>query len=558
MRGRGFIPEAGFFRRGGGWEETGQIGGGAMRKRLGALGIAGLLALASVGPASAATFRWANDGDVNSLDPYTRSETFLLSFNANMYEPLVRHDRNLKLEPALATEWSQPAPDVWRFKLREGVTFSDGTPFTADDVEFSYQRVISKTSDLKSYLATVKEFRKVDEHTVEFVTKGPDPILPQELTTWTIMSKKWCTDNHAEVPADLTKSGEENFATRNAMGTGPFMVKERVPDVKTVLVPNPKWWDKPQHNITEAVFNRIQNASTRVAALLSGEIDFIYTVPPQDVERIGSTPGLKILRTPELRTIFLGFDQARDELQESNIKGKNPYKDARVREAFYRAIDEEAIKTKVMRGFAQPTAEMIAPGVNGFDPALNERPAYDPAKSKALLAEAGYPDGFETGMDCPNDRYVNDEAICQAVVVMLSKVGIKVNLLAQTRIKYFAKIQPPDHNTSFYMLGWTPATYDAHNALYTLMASRDPKIGRGDFNDGGFGYKEIDDLTEKVQSETDSAKRLGYISEALKFVKDHWLYIPLHQQVVVWAARDTVDVAQPADNYFPLRYVTVK
>jgi peptide/nickel transport system substrate-binding protein len=518
--------------------------------------LAAVTAFGSLG-ASAAVFRWANDGDVNSLDPYARSETFLLSFNANIYEPLVRRDRDLKLEPALATEWSQTAPDVWRFKLRQGVKFSDGTPFNADDVEFSYKRVLALHSDLKSYFSTVKEFRKVDDFTVEFVTSGPDPILPEELTTWTIMSKAWCIKNHAEEPADLTKPGEESYATRNAMGTGPFMLKERVPDVRTVLVPNPAWWDKPQHNITEAIFNRIQNDSTRVAALLSGEIDFIYTVPPQDVERIGNTQGLKIVKTPELRTVFLGMDQARDELQESNVKGKNPFKDVKVREAFYRAIDINAIKTKVMRGFAQPTAEMVGPGVNGFDPALNERPAYDPAKSKALLAEAGYPNGFELGMDCPNDRYVNDEAICQAVVAMLARVGVKVNLLAQTRVKYFAKIYPPDYNTSFYMLGWTPATYDAHNAMIALMATRQPPA-LGNFNDGGFSYKEIDDNIHAIQIESDKEKRLKLISDVLKFVKDNYLYIPLHQQVVVWAARSNVEVAQPADNYFPLRYVTVK
>jgi peptide/nickel transport system substrate-binding protein len=531
----------------------------AMRSRFAALVAAALLLAMSAGtPASAAVFRWANDGDVNSLDPYTRNETFLLSFNHNIYEPLVRRDRDLRLEPALAVKWERIAPDVWRFTLRDGVSFSDGTPFTADDVEFSFQRVMTPTSNLKSNFSTVKEFHKIDAHTVEFVTKGPDPILPEELTTWTIMSKAWCLQNHAEAPADLNKAGEENFATRNAMGTGPFMVKERVPDVRTVLVPNPKWWDTPQHNITEAVFNRIQNESTRVAALLSGEIDFIYTVPPQDVERIAQTPGLKIVQKPELRTVFLGFDQARDELLESTVKGKNPFKDIRVREAFYRAIDINAIKTKVMRGFAQPTAEMIGPGVNGFDPSLNERPAYDPAKSKQLLADAGYPDGFETGMDCPNDRYVNDEAICQAVVAMLARVGVKVDLLAQTRIKYFAKINPPTYNTSFYMLGWTPATYDAHNAMIALMATRDPSGGRGDFNNGGFSYHEIDDLANQIQSELDPAKRQALITTALKFVKDNYLYLPLHQQVVVWAARDTVDMAQMADNYFPLRYVRIK
>jgi len=533
-----------------------------MRAMVMGFGAAALLAFSvfpgpGIAPADAAVFRWANDGDVNSLDPYARNETFLLAFDQNIYEPLVRRDRNLQLEPALATAWSQTAPDTWRFTLRDGVVFSDGTPFTADDVEFSYRRVMAPGSDLKSNFSTVQAFRKIDAHTVEFVTKGPDPILPGELTSWSIMSKDWCTRNNATEPADLKKAGEENFATRNAMGTGPFMVKERVPDVRTVLVPNPDWWDKPEHNITEAIFNRIQNESTRVAALFSGEIDFIYTVPPQDVDRIAQTSGLKIIQGPELRTVFLGFDQARDELLESNIKGKNPFKDARVREAFYRAIDMKAIHSKVMRGFSQTTAEMVGPGITGFDPALNERPGYDPAKSKQLLAEAGYPDGFEVGMDCPNDRYVNDEAICQAVVVMLSKIGIKIDLLAQTRLKFFSKVGAP-YNTSFYMYGWTPATYDAHNAFVALMTTRDPTTGRGIFNVGGFSYPEIDDLTTRIQSELDPEKRLGLIRQGLKFVKDNYLYIPLHQQVVTWAARANIQVALLANNAFALRYVTVQ
>jgi peptide/nickel transport system substrate-binding protein len=443
--------------------------------RISAAVLAALVGIAPVvvpSASSAATFRWANDGDVNSMDPYARQETFLLSFMQNIYEPLVRRSKDLKVEPSLAVGWTQTAPDVWRFKLRQGVKFSDGTPFDADDVIFSFQRIRQPTSALNSNVATVADLVKIDEYTVDFHTKGPDPILPEELTGWGMMSKLWAEKNNATVPADLGKVTEENFATRNAMGTGPFMLKERVPDVRTVLVANPNWWDKPVGNVTEAVFTRIANPATRVAALLSGEIDFVYTVPPQDVDRISTTTGTKIIKSPELRTIFLGMDQMHDELPESSVKGKNPFKDERVREAFYRAIDEKAIVAKVMRGQAAETALMVAPGVNGFDKSLNERPAYDPAKSKKLLTDAGYPNGFETGMDCPNDRYVNDEAICQAVAAMLAKVGIKVNLLAQTRLKYFGKIGSPNYNTSFYMLGWTPSTYDVHNMLASLVGTK--------------------------------------------------------------------------------------
>jgi len=526
-----------------------------LRHRFLATSLAAALAVAALAPTVAAkTFRWANDGDVISMDPYARQETFLLTFLGNVYEPLIQRDRHLKLEPALATEWSQTAPDVWRFKLRHGVKFHDGTPFSADDVVFSWNRV--HTSQLKATLATVKTVRKVDDYTVEIVTDGPDPILPDELTDWYMMSKAWCEKNHSEKQAEVT-ANEDNYAVRNTNGTGPFMLKQRVPEVKTVLVNNPHWWGKPEHNLTEVVFQRIANAATRVAALLSGEVDMIYSVPPQDTDRIAKTPHLRILKTPELRTIYLGMDESRDQLLESSVKGKNPFKDLRVRKAFYQAIDEQAITAKVMRGFATPTAMMIGPGINGFDPKLNTRFPYDPAAAKKLLAEAGYPNGFEVGMDCPNDRYVNDEQICQAIAAMLSRIGVKVNLLAQTKSKFFAKINGPLYNTSFYLLGWTPATYDAHNMLVSLLHTR-TKGGAGFINDGGYSNPKLDDLIDKIQVETDKAKRDAYIHDAMVIVKNDIPTIPLHQQAVVWAARDNIQLAQLADNFFPLRYVTVK
>jgi peptide/nickel transport system substrate-binding protein len=250
------------------------------------------------------------------------------------------------------------------------------------------------------------------------------------------------------------------------------------------------------------------------------------------------------------------MDQARDELLESNVKGKNPFKDKRVRQAFYQAIDEDAIAAKVMRGFAHPTALMVGPGVNGYAAALDKRYPHDPAAAKKLMADSGYPDGFEVGFDCPNDRYVNDEAICQAVVAMLARIGVKVNLLAQTRAKYFAKINAPRFDTSFYMLGWTPGTYDALDALKALAATRKDKDGL--FNVGGYSNEKLDELAKKIQVELDNEKRNEEVAEALTFLKEDFAYIPLHQQVVVWASRANVELAQTGDNFFQLRFVKVK
>ena len=516
-----------------------------------------LLALGlSTTVATAATFRWANDGDANSMDPYTRNETFLLTFTQNIYDPLVRRNRELKVEPALAMSWEQPDPLTWRFHLRPNVKFQGGEPFNADDVLFSYQRASGPGSQLNATFATVKEVKKVDDLTVDFITKAPNPIFVQEITTWVMMSKAWCEAHNATQPADLTKVKEENYATRNANGTGPFILGTREPDRRTTLRNNPAWWDKPEHNLTEVTFNVISSANTRVAALLSGDVDMIYTVPPQDMDRIGRTPGLKLAVGPELRTIFFGFDQARPELLKSDVKGKNPFQDVRVRRAFNMAVDAKAIQSRVMRNQSHPTGLMYGPGVNGYTAASDVRILYDPDGAKKLLADAGYPNGFGVTLDCPNDRYINDEAICQAVTNMLARIGMKVTLNAQTRLQYFAQISNPDYRTSFYMLGWTPTTYDALNSLFNLAGSRNGV--RGVFNDGGWSNKEFDDTLDQIAVELDLEKRQQQIEHASKIIHDEAAFIPLHQQTVVWAYRSNVELQQLADNTFPLRYVTVK
>jgi peptide/nickel transport system substrate-binding protein len=527
------------------------------RARLRWLAVLAVLALIATG-AEAKTFRWANDGDPTTMDPQARSDGFVQSFDFNMYEPLVRRDRNLKLEPALATEWANVNPTTWRFKLRRGVTFHDGTPFTAEDVLFSFHRAAAPGADLAAQLAAVQRVVKVDDGTVDFITGDPVPILPNYLAGLAIMSKAWCEAHHAEQAATIQQ--QESFSTRNENGTGPFMLKDRQPMVRTVLVKNPNWWGLKSQpiDIDEVVFTRIENPATRMSALLAGDIDMVYNVPPQDVDQLATNPAVKVWQTPELRTIFLGMDQHRDELVESDIKGKNPFKDKRVRQAFYQAIDEDAIKAKVMRGFARPTALMVGPGVNGYDPTLDKRFSYDPAAAKKLLAEAGYAGGFEVGLDCPNDRYVNDEGICQAVVAMLAKIGVKVNLLAQTKAKFFAKINAPGFQTSFYMLGWTPGPLDTLHMLSNLVETRSADLREGAWNDEGYSNPATDALIKKISVELDNQARNELISEALTIVRDDFAYLPLHQQIVIWASRANVDLAQLGTNDFQLRYVHLK
>lgn len=508
----------------------------------------------ATGVASAQTVRIGNQGDALSMDPHSLNESLQLTVTGNVYEPLVARDRNLKLVPGLATSWKQTSPTVWRFELRKGVEFHDGTPFTADDVLFTFARAAGEGSDMKSYVNDVKDVRKVNSHTVDVETKGPFPILPDVLSLLYVMSKKWCEDNQATRPVDRRK-GIENAASFRANGTGPFRLRERQPNVKTTFQRNGNYWGKIEGNVSTVEYTPIGNDSTRVAALLSGQVDVIEPVPLQDVARINGSGKSKVMQGPELRTIFLGMDQKRDELLYSNVKGKNPFKDKRVRQAFYQAIDIQGIQRTVMRGASAPTALMVGPGINGFDASLNTRLPYDPEASKKLLAEAGYPNGFEVAMNCPNDRYVNDGNICQAVAANLARVGVKINLQAETKGTYFPKILRRD--TSFYMLGWTPGTYDSHNALNALMRCVDDS-GSGQFNLGSYCNPKVDELTKQIQSETDKTKRDAMIREAFKIHSDDIGHLPLHQQALAWGVANNVSLAQLADNFMPFRYMSVK
>ncbi|MFN3492883.1 MAG: ABC transporter substrate-binding protein [Hydrogenophaga sp.] len=510
--------------------------------------------MVAMGAASAQTIRIGNQGDALSMDPHSLNESLQLSVTGNVYEPLVGRDRNLNLAPALATSWRQASPTVWRFELRKNVSFHDGTPFTADDVLFSFTRAAGEGSDMRSYTNDIKEVRKVDLHTVEIETKAPFPILPDVISLVYIMSKKWAEENQATLPVDRRK-GVENAASFRANGTGPFRLRERQPNVKTSFVRNGAYWGKIEGNVLNVEYTPIGNDATRVAALLSGQVDVIEPVPLQDVARINAGGKTKVLQGPELRTIFLGMDQKRDELLYSNVKGKNPFKDKRVRQAFYQAIDINGIQRTVMRGASNPTALMVGPGINGFDPSMNTRLPYDTEAAKKLLAEAGYPNGFEVTMNCPNDRYVNDGAICQAVAASLARAGVKVNLQAETKGTYFPKILKRD--TSFYLLGWTPGTYDSHNALNALMRCVDDK-GSGQFNLGAYCNPKVDELTLKIQSETDKAKRDAMIKEAFKLHADDIGHLPLHQQALAWGVASNVELVQLADNFMPFRYMSVK
>jgi len=491
--------------------------------------------------------RWSSQGDAFTMDPHAQNEGQTLTFAQQIYEPLVDRAPDLSKEPGLAVSWRLVDPTIWEFKLRPNVKFHDGRPFTADDVVFSYQRALSPTSDMRQIIASVAKVEAVDPLTVRIKTNGPSPILPDEISNIYIMSRGWAQEHKVTTPQD-TASGQETYAVRHTNGTGAFMLDKREPDVRTVWKRNPDWWGLQQypHNVDEVVYVPIKNAATRVAALLSGELDFVLDPPLQDLPRLQTAGNIVVQKAAEARTVFLGMNMGAPELASSSVKGRNPFADVRVRKAMNMAVDVNAITRAVMRGNAVPAGNVIPPGAHGYDKTLDTHLPFDRDGAKALLAEAGYPDGFDVRLDCSNDRYINDEAICQAVVGMLARVGVKVTLDLKPRTLHFPKIQ--NGKTDFYLLGWLPDTYDAHNVL-VFMASPDSLWNRTGLDD-----KSLFDLTKQIATETDTAKRDAEIATALRRLRDAYSYIPLHHQMLAWATRKGVEVPITPSNKPHFRY----
>jgi peptide/nickel transport system substrate-binding protein len=510
------------------------------------LALAGALGIAATA-AEAVTFRYAFQGDLNALDPYTLNETFSLGAMGNVMEGLTKRDKDLKIIPGLAEKWEIAEPTRWRFTLRKGVKFHGGEDFTADDVLFSLDRMRSEASQLKSRAPADMKAVKVDDFTVDFVLTQPNPILHAEWDTWYIFSKKW-SEAVGATQVQSAKATSLNPWALKANGTGPFTIESHEPGVKTVFKKNAKWWGKPEHNLDEVIFTTIKSDATRVSALLSGEVDLIEPVPVQDMERISKDEKSQVMTGAELRTIFLNFDSFRDELKYASVKGKNPFKDPRVRKAFYQAVDIEAIKAKVMRGQAAPSAILISPLLFSRSGEF-KRHAYDVDAAKKLMTEAGYPDGFELRMDCPNDRYVNDAAICQAVAAMLARINVKVTLNAQPKAKFFEFAgSTGKFDSSFNMLGWTPGSFDSHNVLVNIVGCRDADGKGAQFNYGGYCNPKVDALAKSIASETDAAKRDGMIFDAFKIIHEDVGVMPLHQQALGWGVSKAVTIPQRADN----------
>jgi peptide/nickel transport system substrate-binding protein len=492
----------------------------------------------------AKTLRYATLDEPQTLDPHAAQLAVTNRLLSNVYEPLVGRDQDYKLVPWLATSWSQPDPLTWRFKLRPGVTFHDGTPFTADDVVFSVDRVLAPTSQMKSTVQGVSHAVRVDDLTVDLKLREPNPILPNHLFAFRIMSRAWCV-KHKVVRPQNYRDKEDTHAARHANGTGPFRVKERLPDVRTVLVEHEAWWNRAspeKGNVTEVVLLPVRSAPTRIAALISGEVDFVNDPTPQDVARLRATPGIKVVESPEERVQYLVFDTSSPQLKYSDVKGRNPFADLRVRQAVAHAIDIEAIRQKVMRGLSRPIGSMVTPTEGGYAREADKRLPLDLARARTLLAAAGYPGGFAVTLDCGNNQPAAD--ICRALPPMLAQAGIRVTPNIVPTANYFAKLQNLD--TSFYLLSWGTPTSDGLYTLQFTARTRDSTAaGNGDGNYGRYSNPDLDALIDKARVETDPAKRDAHLRDAQLLLNREIPLLPLHQSVIPWAMKNNVTARFP-------------
>jgi peptide/nickel transport system substrate-binding protein len=509
--------------------------------------------LLAAAPLHAKTFRMATTSDASTLDPHANNAFSTYLITGQIYESLTRRAPDLKVEPELALRWEQVEPTRWRFWLREGVRFHNGNTFDADDVVFSIGRTLAPTSNFGIYVDTVLRAEKVSDHVVDLVTRTPDAVIPDKLTRVLMMDREWSEANNSARPQNLAQR-EELFAARAANGTGPFVLRTRESDVRTVLVRNPAWWGGAARadDVTEYHHVIIASDATRIAALRSGEVDMVHTVPPQDVATLQREPRLKVLIGQENRTVWLGMDQQSAELSSSNIKGRNPFKDVRVREAIALAIDVDAIRTRTLRGQAVPTSSMWTQFVVGYDEAFAGHARPDLDRARRLLAEAGYPDGFEVALDCPVGAY--DEA-CQAAAAMLARVNIRIRLVTQPNSVWLQRLRRNEVN--FFGLSWGVPTFDAQYTLRGIMMTRE-KVGAASWNAGGYSNPEVDALIEQVMAETDAAKRVALIHAAQRIHNREFGHIPLYHIMIPWAMRQGVELQHRADNLLFVRDVAVK
>jgi peptide/nickel transport system substrate-binding protein len=493
--------------------------------------VVAVLMLVFSGTAGAATLKLAMDADPVSLDPHVQLSGGMLQYSHMVFDPLVRWAKDGSFEPRLATSWEMVNPTTTRFHLREGVTFHSGNPFTADDVVFTLER-LKKSDDFKGLFEYFTGAKAVDKYTVDLITKEPYGLVMAMATYIFPMDKAFYsgTDPKNNKPKDLILKTDYSFANFNESGTGPYKVTQREQGVKTTFIRFKDYWEKDTGNVDEIVFTPIAEAPTRVAALLSGDVDFVMPVPPADLDRIEKTQGLKLVTMSGSRIITFQLNQKR----------RPEFANPKVRLAMAYAYNNEGVVKKIMKGFATAAAQNSPQGYQGHNPAL--KPRYDVNKAKQLMKEAGFEKGFECTMIAPNNRYVNDEKISQAFVSMMSKIGIKISLKTMPKAQYWDQFDA--QAADIQMIGWHSDTEDSANFYEYLYMCPDKETGRGQYNSGNYCSKEVDALTLKSNTETDIAKRSAILQNIEKILYDEAAYIPLHWQNLSWASKENMNTEE--------------
>jgi peptide/nickel transport system substrate-binding protein len=504
----------------------------------------------------AKTVRWTGASDVTTWDIHSQIDNFQGGIHATVYESLVYFNtRSMKPEPMLATSWKMVAPQQWRFSLRQGVKFHDGSNFNADDVVFSLRRATAKTSTVVSQASSIIKVEKVDPLTVDIWTSGAAPVMLAQLTELRVMSRAWAQANDSLEPKDINNPAQITASHRRANGTGPFILKEWLPRQKITLVRNPKWWGRMEGNVTEVVYTPISSDFRRMIALEELSADVMMDPNLQDVYRARRDLNLKVVQGPETRTIMLGMDQFRSVLPGESALDRNPLRDLRVRQALYQAIDMGAIHDVIMRSHSQNTGTLVAPQVNGWTERVDTRLPFDPEASKKLLAAAGLASGFTVDFACPAGRYVNDRELCQVITQMWAKVGIKARLRLLEPTAYLPMLQR--HEASIYLLGWNVTTFDA---LYTLQSLlRTPAGGSdGNYNLGRYSNPAMDKVIDRAKTEADQTARTKLLTSALQMASEDVAMIPLHNQMLTWVMRKEIQLTMRPDNRIDWTLVRVE
>ena len=516
------------------------------------LGVVAAVVLA-ISPAIAGELVIGIKLEPSSIDPHYHNLGPNNALARHIFESLVESDENQRLGPGLAVSWRALNDTTWEFKLRQGVKFHDGMPFTADDVLFTFERAPDVEASPSSFALYTKgkTLKKIDDYTIHIITEKPYPLMPNDVSTIYIISKK-----HGEG----AKTGDYNSG-KAAIGTGPYRLSEWVPGDRLVLEKNPGYWgDKAQFD--RVVFKPIRSDPARVAALLAGDVEMIDVVPTPDIPRLKKSPNVVLSQGVSNRVIYLHLDQFRDDSPFiTGTSGKNPLKDQRVRKAISKAINRPAIVEKVMEGVAIPAGQLLPEGFFGVSVKL-EPEKYDPEGAKKLLADAGYPNGFGLTLHGPNDRYINDAKICQAIGQMLTRVGIDTKVETMPRSVFFSKASRGGPGKSpafsFILVGWGAGTGEASSPLKSLLHTYDKARGLGASNRGRYSNPEVDKLVEQALATVDDAKREKLLQQATEVAIEDLGIIPLHYQVNTWATRKGLAYTPRTDEYTLAMNVVVK